>query len=158
MSRIRASKASQNRWRGKVLCPICGSDLTIVPFHIDHIHPRSRGGSDDPSNLQLLCATCNLHKHAKLMKDWAPWLLDENGNVLTWNELQTPAEQRAPKVKVEREPIGEIGAGDVVRVTTGRRIGTIGTVKHRYKLMVKLVVEGEAKILHVQADHLRLYP
>ena len=38
-----------------------------VPFHfqnmtIDHIRPRSRGGTDDPGNLQLLCAACNSTK------------------------------------------------------------------------------------------------
>ena len=38
-----------------------------VPFHfrnitIDHIHPRSKGGTDDPDDLQLLCAACNSTK------------------------------------------------------------------------------------------------
>ena len=34
-------------------------------FHnmtIDHIHPRSKEGSDDLDNLQLLCAACNSTK------------------------------------------------------------------------------------------------
>ena len=29
---------------------------------IDHIRPRSRGGTDDPSNLQVLCRKCNSSK------------------------------------------------------------------------------------------------
>ena len=38
-----------------------------VPFHfrnmtIDHIHPRSKGGTDDPGNLQLLYGACNSTK------------------------------------------------------------------------------------------------
>ncbi|MFK4647195.1 5-methylcytosine-specific restriction endonuclease McrA [Bradyrhizobium ottawaense] len=32
-------------------------------FHIDHIKPISKGGSNWPDNLQLLCAPCNLTKH-----------------------------------------------------------------------------------------------
>ncbi|RKU21073.1 hypothetical protein C6499_22855 [Candidatus Poribacteria bacterium] len=29
---------------------------------IDHIYPRSKGGADDPENLQFLCAACNSTK------------------------------------------------------------------------------------------------
>jgi hypothetical protein len=40
-------------------CRRCGSayDLTI-----DHVFPVSRGGSNDVSNLQTLCRTCNCQK------------------------------------------------------------------------------------------------
>lgn len=38
----------------------CGRLLfSDVEVHVDHILPRSKGGPDDPSNLQLLCAPCN---------------------------------------------------------------------------------------------------
>lgn len=43
----------------------------LVKFHIDHIEPLSRGGSNWPSNLQLLCPPCNLRKHAKAPERWA---------------------------------------------------------------------------------------
>lgn len=40
-------------------CVHCGAedDLTI-----DHIYPWSRGGTDQPDNLQTLCAACNSRK------------------------------------------------------------------------------------------------
>lgn len=37
-------------------------DVRAEMFHIDHILPRSRGGSDEEENLQLLCPACNLRK------------------------------------------------------------------------------------------------
>lgn len=42
-------------------CRICGQPGKSND-HADHIKPRSQGGSDDPSNLQRLCARC----HAKV--------------------------------------------------------------------------------------------
>ncbi|MET8680046.1 RNA-guided endonuclease IscB [Streptomyces sp. NPDC004647] len=43
------------KWRRA--CAYCG--ITNVPLNIDHIHPRSRGGSDRISNLTLACVPCN---------------------------------------------------------------------------------------------------
>ncbi len=47
-------------------CVGCGFDLSVA-YHIDHIQPISRGGSNWPSNLQLLCPRCNHAKHAKAL-------------------------------------------------------------------------------------------
>lgn len=43
-------------------CRRCGShrDLTV-----DHVVPRVKGGTDDPSNLQTLCGSCNSSKGAR---------------------------------------------------------------------------------------------
>ena len=43
----------------------CNGCEVLFPFRnmtIDHIMPRSRGGTDAPDNLQLLCAACNSTK------------------------------------------------------------------------------------------------
>jgi 5-methylcytosine-specific restriction endonuclease McrA len=41
-------------------CAYC--DATGLPLEIDHIHPRSKGGSDRVSNLTLACRPCNQSK------------------------------------------------------------------------------------------------
>ncbi|MEV4750057.1 RNA-guided endonuclease IscB [Streptosporangium sp. NPDC049248] len=43
-------------------CAYCGA--SGVPLNLDHIHPRSRGGSDRVSNLALACIRCNQAKNA----------------------------------------------------------------------------------------------
>lgn len=50
----------------KSICPSCGVDLRVSGFHVDHIHPLSKGGTNWPDNLQLLCPTCNRKKGSKL--------------------------------------------------------------------------------------------
>ena len=43
----------------------CNGCEVLFPFRnmtVDHIHPCSKGGTDDPDNLQLLCAACNSTK------------------------------------------------------------------------------------------------
>jgi 5-methylcytosine-specific restriction endonuclease McrA len=44
-------------------CSHCGN-VCCSP-HIDHKLPVALGGTDDIDNLQVLCASCNLHKGAK---------------------------------------------------------------------------------------------
>lgn len=48
------------RQKGK--CTGCGTKLPMRQLAVDHIKPFSKGGSDKPSNLQLLCTPCNSMK------------------------------------------------------------------------------------------------
>jgi len=43
-------------------CLLCGAGPDQIQLQVDHIIPRSKGGSNDLSNLQVLCATCNRGK------------------------------------------------------------------------------------------------
>lgn len=48
--------------RAKYRCELCGAHEDQTALQIDHIIPKARGGSDDLSNYQALCATCNANK------------------------------------------------------------------------------------------------
>ena len=45
--------------RQEGLCAGCGVMFPFRNFTVDHIVPRSRGGTDHIDNLQLLCGACN---------------------------------------------------------------------------------------------------
>jgi ATP adenylyltransferase len=48
--------------RAKYRCELCGVSAEEKALEVDHIVPRNDGGSDDPSNLQALCYSCNAMK------------------------------------------------------------------------------------------------
>lgn len=41
-----------------------------LPLHVGHMVPRSRGGSNDLTNLQVLCKACNLGKENREQTDF----------------------------------------------------------------------------------------
>ena len=51
--------------RAQFHCELCGISADIKALEADHIIPRNHGGSDDPSNLQALCYSCNAMKRDK---------------------------------------------------------------------------------------------
>jgi ATP adenylyltransferase len=48
--------------RAKGRCELCGVPAEKKAIEVDHILPRNKGGSDDISNLQALCYSCNAMK------------------------------------------------------------------------------------------------
>lgn len=48
----------------KSLCVYCQTDI-FARYEVDHIMPVSKGGSNNPENLQLTCRSCNASKRDK---------------------------------------------------------------------------------------------
>lgn len=49
-------------------CAYC--DATNVPFEIEHMHPKSQGGSDRVSNLTIACHPCNDRKDQRSVEEF----------------------------------------------------------------------------------------
>lgn len=65
-------RAIFERQRG--MCASCGVKLFksgASKYHVDHVMPLAKGGTNWPSNLQCLCPSCNRSKSAKLPEEWA---------------------------------------------------------------------------------------
>jgi len=54
-------------------CGRCANCLNRLGkrWEVDHRHPLSKGGRHDPSNIEILCITCNRRKGAKEPLKWA---------------------------------------------------------------------------------------
>jgi len=50
--------------RARFRCELCGISADERALDVDHIFPKSQGGTDDPDNLQALCWLCNTNKGA----------------------------------------------------------------------------------------------
>ena len=50
--------------RAAFRCELCGVSADERALDVDHVLPRSKGGSDAPENLQALCWLCNTNKGA----------------------------------------------------------------------------------------------
>jgi hypothetical protein len=72
-------------YRDKGHCQLCGRDITglLTPtklreIQLDHIIPLKEGGSNDPTNFQLTCQTCNGTKSGAIRVE--PVRLTPTGN------------------------------------------------------------------------------
>jgi hypothetical protein len=63
---VRKQRTVMDRAQGR--CEYCQSqaDYATETFAVDHIVPRSRGGTNDLDNLALACSGCNGRKYNKL--------------------------------------------------------------------------------------------
>lgn len=52
------------------VCVGCDTHFPFRVMDVDHILPRTRGGTDHPDNLQLLCSGCNRSKGGRTMAEW----------------------------------------------------------------------------------------
>lgn len=62
------------------LCAYCESSLNLR-YEVDHMHPVSRGGSNDWTNLALTCQNCNRRKSNKTAEEFVEWDRVRSGSV-----------------------------------------------------------------------------
>jgi ATP adenylyltransferase len=67
-------------------CAACGATTKEQSLHVDHIIPRSRGGTTELANLQALCAACNLGKSNRDDTDFRALPLDADPSCLFCRE------------------------------------------------------------------------
>jgi predicted restriction endonuclease len=67
------SSEARRKWRQSIKeewdyqCAYCGSEENLT---LDHITPRSKGGSDRVTNVLCACKECNKSKGHQMWSDW----------------------------------------------------------------------------------------
>lgn len=72
--RYTAKDVERLLWRQKHRCYWCKVSIKNR-YHVDHVMPLTKGGSNGAENICLACPTCNLSKHNKTPLEWAGVLL-----------------------------------------------------------------------------------
>ncbi|MHB1918666.1 MAG: RNA-guided endonuclease IscB, partial [Acidimicrobiales bacterium] len=69
-------------------CAYCGAEG--VPLNLDHITPKSKGGTNRVSNLALACVPCNQEKDNRELTGWlVQWFGEEEGHRVSSRVLAT---------------------------------------------------------------------
>ena len=86
--------------RDGFVCAYCGRTPPEITLEVDHIEPKSAGGSDDINNLITSCFDCNRGKR-NIKLDKIPSRIDENLQILKEKEDQLKEYKKYIK-KIER--------------------------------------------------------
>lgn len=70
------------------MCEICNSKTEFIKKH--HIHSKSLGGNDSPSNKAYICSDCHDMVHAGLIIIEGRFN-SMNGNILVWRRFTEPS-------------------------------------------------------------------
>jgi len=81
--------------RDGLACVWCGEGVESArSLTLDHITPRCRGGTNDPTNLVTACRDCNDRKGDKLMSEFFRHMWDAHGLDLTASYRKVMASRR----------------------------------------------------------------
>ncbi|ACX53237.1 HNH endonuclease (plasmid) [Ammonifex degensii KC4] len=100
-------------------CAYCGKEN--VPLEVDHVVPKSRGGTDRVSNLTLACRECNRAKGNKLPQEW----LEELKN--SGRAVDRKRAENIPKVLARlKEPLKAAACMNATRYVLVERLRALG--------------------------------
>lgn len=68
------------------ICPYCMKEFYLKNATIDHLVPRSRGGTSEPYNLVWACKRCNNEKGSLTPEEYATWKATLDNEV--WKRLE----------------------------------------------------------------------
>jgi len=102
-------------------CAYCGGASGDEVLNIDHVVPRSRGGSDRVSNLAVVCRTCNEAKGNRMPEEW---LEELHASVRPLDLIRA---QRFPEaLKRLKQPLRDAAAVNTVRWVIVERLKRLG--------------------------------
>lgn len=106
-----SSSEARKKWRQSIKehwnykCAYCGSDEDLT---LDHITPRSKGGTDRITNVICACNSCN---HSKGHQSWHEWFMTQEfftterlSDIISWqkqisdNELVVYRPRKVPSL------------------------------------------------------------
>jgi hypothetical protein len=100
--RLGAQVTAAIRERDGHACIYCGATAATsgAHLHLDHLTPKSAGGSNDPRNLALACAHCNSARQDMSLAQWSAYARATRGLTVDPRAVRAHA-RRLPLAIVE---------------------------------------------------------
>ena len=118
-------------------CALCGVTNKEMAMDVDHIKPRSRGGSNERSNLQALCTRCNRSKRDRSEINYAElFLAQKNGCYYCSGEVRDSA---VGKIGTVFATAGSTGKGDITVAPFHHANGYLRMSEAEHKDTAKLI-------------------
>lgn len=102
-------------------CAYCPCD-DPTQMTVDHIHPRSRGGTNDLNNLACACGPCNNAKADMTLEEWRLVLPDKDEPLRPLPERKPYTLRSLRKANPPRLPKREMFVFDAATVAEGERM------------------------------------
>lgn len=68
------------------VCPYCLEEYPLSKATVEHLVPRSRGGTSDPANIVYCCKFCNNQKGSLTPEEYKIWRTTLDNEV--WKRLE----------------------------------------------------------------------
>ena len=108
-------------YRHNHTCAYCMGERGDCVLEVDHITPKSRGGSDRVANLVIACRSCNLSKRNQTAQEWADRLKKSSARwaVTCRSHAEGIAQGQRPNLK-------DAAALNASRYALGRALQSLG--------------------------------
>jgi len=92
-----------NKYNSK--CAYCGTSICLKTFHIDHIKPKSKGGTYKYDNLNPSCGGCNLSKSNRLLDEWRIFLVHDASKIFLLKSKSVSVLKRMKHIKFKAKDV-----------------------------------------------------
>lgn len=109
---LRPSQRFRILERDGFACQYCGRGARETTLEVDHVHPRSLGGSNRPENLLTSCRDCNQGKSDRQLSEPAqdspaiPWLV---GSIVVYATIRPASLEALTNICLEELPVSDFG-------------------------------------------------
>jgi len=90
-----------------MVCFYCGRVCIVKELCIDHVFPKSRGGTHEKSNLVNACKKCNLLKRDLSLREFLEKILDERFGIQCRLEYLRIVTNKLLNIKDKMEEAGK---------------------------------------------------
>lgn len=143
-------------------CLYCGETINLLNSELDHIVPRSDGGSNRSENLVAVCKSCNLQKGALPFSVWAasskkPGISIENSKERIKKWQKPGGMQNLKWFRFKSSVVNRLGLAEDDEDIDERSLASTAYAAKEVRMRVQSYLSAEAKKRNLQTPNCVVY-